>query len=493
MKPYVWQMIKEAVQQLRGEVSTTQIIQYIQSKYGDVNESTIRAHICSCAVNHASRVHYPRNSRPRVANRECDFLYRTHQGRVELYDPARHGRWEIQTLPDGRLAVAGPDGKRFAPYRAESSAAGEARDVTASFPTPTKEALSDAHAIFLANETRQADYDQAAREVEVALHKRSPKELASALLVLLRSWNKQYYHFRPFRAQDRVDLEALLDREWLHFLPFRARSIDSLCEQDRPAVISLYASFEGVLGPVGAAKSLHLLAPGLFPIWDRAVAAAYGLPLLRVGKNAAKYHRFMLIAKEQVAAVGGEHTLGLNLLKAIDEWNYCLYTKRWSDRRQTPKAHASNASAEAQRSISIERVTASTTEFHMGLQSLHPRIAERCRVAFQTCQYDDAILRAMKVVEIELRNASGAAPTDVGMRLIDIAMEGDRPRIVFSDTYQHQRAVRDLFRGAFGRFRNVLSHQFEDVADPAQAFECLVIASLLMRELDRARLASHTA
>ncbi len=81
---------------------------------------------------------------------------------------------------------------------------------------------------------------------------------------------------------------------------------------------------------MGAAKALHLLAPRFFPLWDRAIAKAYGLPLGERGKNAARYHRFMAIAKRQCEDLGGERAVGQNLLKALDEYNYCRYTKHWT-------------------------------------------------------------------------------------------------------------------------------------------------------------------
>lgn len=46
---------------------------------------------------------------------------------------------------------------------------------------------------------------------------------------------------------------------------------------DEATVKGVFKSFEKVLGPVGATKCLHLLAPRFFPLWDRAIAEAYGL------------------------------------------------------------------------------------------------------------------------------------------------------------------------------------------------------------------------
>ena len=76
-KPYVWQMIKEAVESLGGKATYSEIKDYIWEKYGKVNESTINCQIIVCTVNHPSRIHYPENKKPRVANSRYDFLFST--------------------------------------------------------------------------------------------------------------------------------------------------------------------------------------------------------------------------------------------------------------------------------------------------------------------------------------------------------------------------------------------------------------------------------
>ena len=110
-RPPVWKMVREAVESL-GSASRREIIDYIKGRYGDVNERTIQAHITLCAVNHPSRIHYPPNRRPRdcseLANR-YDILFRRDDGKYELYDPNKHGRWLIEEK-NGKFQVVGPSG-----------------------------------------------------------------------------------------------------------------------------------------------------------------------------------------------------------------------------------------------------------------------------------------------------------------------------------------------------------------------------------------------
>lgn len=94
-KPFVWQMIKEAVENLNGRATYSEIKDYIRKKWHDVNENTINAQIIVLTVNHPSRIHYPENKKPRTADTKYDLLYTTGRGQVVSYAPEEHGVWEI--------------------------------------------------------------------------------------------------------------------------------------------------------------------------------------------------------------------------------------------------------------------------------------------------------------------------------------------------------------------------------------------------------------
>ncbi len=96
-KPYVWRMIKEAVFNLEGQISYSQIKEYISNNWNDVNQETITAQIIVLSVNHNSRTHYPENQKARSTNENSpyDLLYNVGRGQVELYNPDSHGIWEI--------------------------------------------------------------------------------------------------------------------------------------------------------------------------------------------------------------------------------------------------------------------------------------------------------------------------------------------------------------------------------------------------------------
>lgn len=104
-RPPVWKMIKEAIENLNGKASYSEIKNYINGKWADVNESTINAQIIVLTVNQPSRIHYPENKNPRLANSPYDLLYTIGRGKVILYNPEEQGIWEIYENEFGGLGI----------------------------------------------------------------------------------------------------------------------------------------------------------------------------------------------------------------------------------------------------------------------------------------------------------------------------------------------------------------------------------------------------
>jgi 5-methylcytosine-specific restriction protein A len=106
-RPYVWQMIKEAVENINGQVLYSDIKEYINGKWTDVNQDTITAQIIVLSVNHDSRIHYPENHKPRLTNSNSpyDLLFNIDRGKVEKYDINNHGIWEIYKGQSEKLGI----------------------------------------------------------------------------------------------------------------------------------------------------------------------------------------------------------------------------------------------------------------------------------------------------------------------------------------------------------------------------------------------------
>jgi hypothetical protein len=188
------------------------------------------------------------------------------------------------------------------------------------------EQVHAARKAFEENEPRDLFYRAAIELVTLALEQKTSLSVTEAIAVLLQTWNKAFYRFHPFTKQHVCDIERVVSTHHAELAVFRQRSIGSFCDEDVTPIESIFNHFEAVLGPVGAAKSLHLLAPDFFPLWDRAITKAYRIQLQKTGQNARAFTRMMVISKRQVELLGGKAVLGRNPLKAIDEYNYCKFT-----------------------------------------------------------------------------------------------------------------------------------------------------------------------
>jgi len=192
----------------------------------------------------------------------------------------------------------------------------------------TVAAANLARATYEQNEPRDLFYKTATELIALSISGRTRLTLSEALAVLLQTWNREYYRFRKFDAEHFAEIEALLTSQRGHWHAARERSICELSDSDEAWVKSAFRAFELVLGPVGAAKTLHLLAPLYFPIWDRAIAAAYVGELGRKGTNGDRYWQMMRYAARQAGTLLSQHYAG-NPLKGIDEYNYCHFSKEW--------------------------------------------------------------------------------------------------------------------------------------------------------------------
>lgn len=197
---------------------------------------------------------------------------------------------------------------------------------------PSRDDLVRAHEAFRTHEQRDLFYRAATALVSMARQGAVALTTGEAIAVLLRTWNSAYYRYHKNGTPDYALIEGLIatHKEWLDSAA--QRTIASLTDVDQEPVLIIFADFEAVLGPVGAAKALHLLAPKFMPLWDRAIAARYVGQLGPTGTNGRRYLRFMRECREQSTAVGGSAAVADgNILKALDEYNYCVFTKNWID------------------------------------------------------------------------------------------------------------------------------------------------------------------
>ena len=193
---------------------------------------------------------------------------------------------------------------------------------------PTVREIDAARKVFLQHEPRDLFYRVATDLIDMSIHETTQFTVGEALGVLLQTWNKSYYRFRGgFSEAHLQGIEDLVNSHWAQIVAFRPRSIESFGCEDNAGVVLLFTDFEQIVARVGAAKCLHLLAPRFFPLWDnRILTKGYSILLKRGPRNAEVYLRFMEYAKRQCRALRRQGETRHDLLKAIDEYNYCKYT-----------------------------------------------------------------------------------------------------------------------------------------------------------------------
>ncbi len=202
----------------------------------------------------------------------------------------------------------------------------------AAIPIPTRQEFRDAIEQFNRQERRAYVYYVALDALTAGWG--DPTKMSRAIGVFLEIWHSAFYRYGP------LDLAALTICVSKH-LPvlekLRLRTIQSLSKEDEPTIRDLFGAFTEALrggkggtnkSPVATAKALHLLAPGFLPLWDNAIALAYG----HASKWADDYLAFCWQLRELSAAVADyvDTPDECALLKRIDEFNYAVYTRRWT-------------------------------------------------------------------------------------------------------------------------------------------------------------------
>ncbi len=163
-----------------------------------------------------------------------------------------------------------------------------------------------------------------------------PADMADGLGVLLLTWNQAFYRYGPFSFEH---LEHCIATNLPLLNRYRQKNVLLLDKSDEPHIRHLFEAFldalkiesgksEGRSSPVAVAKALHLLGPSFFPLWDKAIADAYGCKYSVA--PASSYIEFCHIMADMAAKIQeyGDGATG-TLLKRLDEYNYARFTKAW--------------------------------------------------------------------------------------------------------------------------------------------------------------------
>jgi uncharacterized protein (TIGR02391 family) len=141
----------------------------------------------------------------------------------------------------------------------------------------------------------------------------------------------------------------------------------------------------------------------------------------------------------------------------------------------TRRGEAANTEAD----VNVALAMASTRR-----DAWHPALRTTVYTKYVRGDYDDAVLEALTLLEIEVRTAAAADPKDAGVQLMrDAFRPGTGGLTAATETPEEQQALADLFAGAIGRFGAASSHPPVPY-DANTCREVLSLTSYLLRVAD---------
>ena len=108
-------MVREAVESLGGEATRKEIKEYIGMHYKNVKEGTINQMIIRSAVNIPSRINHPVNQQTRKCDSKYDVLFSGPDGKLSMYNPLIHGKWEIIKNKNNEYVIKSEEYECFLP------------------------------------------------------------------------------------------------------------------------------------------------------------------------------------------------------------------------------------------------------------------------------------------------------------------------------------------------------------------------------------------
>jgi len=126
--------------------------------------------------------------------------------------------------------------------------------------------------------------------------------------------------------------------------------------------------------------------------------------------------------------------------------------------------------------------------------TLHSSIREDVWALYHRGKYDTAVFEAMKAVEIAVRAAAGFTDGDYGTDMVGRAFnENNGPLRDPASQPAERIALRNLFVGAHGSYKNPHSHRNVALDNPDEAAEIIMLANHLLRIIDSRRSSSGSA
>lgn len=105
-----WELAVDALTELGGRAPAKDILERLRNTIPNYVESNVSADLSVVSVNSPSRGHYSQNVHPRRTDRgsEVDRVFKHGVGtsaEYEIYEPRKHGVWELYEDPSGKMKV----------------------------------------------------------------------------------------------------------------------------------------------------------------------------------------------------------------------------------------------------------------------------------------------------------------------------------------------------------------------------------------------------
>jgi uncharacterized protein (TIGR02391 family) len=118
-------------------------------------------------------------------------------------------------------------------------------------------------------------------------------------------------------------------------------------------------------------------------------------------------------------------------------------------------------------------------------QGIDPVFTQDVKPLFVRGDYDTAVFRAFKEVEIRVRTKASLSMSEFGVELMNRAFGPTGTLCDKTVPKPEQERMRDLFVGAIGTFKNPGSHRKVEWNEPREVIDVICFANQLLRIVDR--------